>query len=380
MTKVYIVTTTSFPHGMAPTNRIICYAKGLLQNNTSCEVLSMNQNQKIEKGLYDKIPYISFGTSHQYKNIIQGAQWLRKSIRRGDTILFYSPYITVRILFLIIAAIKGAYIYNELCEIPYWDMSLSHRFYRWIILHILFPFYNGHIVISEELRALALRYGRSKNNRIIKIPILVDKNRLSVSNHVRITKIPGPYIFHAGVISEYKDGSIGCIKAFINACKQLSEPLYYVMAGPESNDLNTIRKLLHEVKLEDRFIYLGMISSEEVIAYLEGATLYISNKNDNVQNRNGFSTKLGEVLLCRVPVITTQVGEVMNYLENGISAYVVAPHQPKLISNEIVEAIANSQHRVEIGEAGYKIAMKYFNYLYNGRLLSNFFNHVEQSH
>lgn len=43
--KVYIMVRDGFPYGMAATNRVICYAKGLIANGIPCEVIVVRRTE-----------------------------------------------------------------------------------------------------------------------------------------------------------------------------------------------------------------------------------------------------------------------------------------------------------------------------------------------
>lgn len=64
-------------------------------------------------------------------------------------------------------------------------------------------------------------------------------------------------------------------------------------------------------------LFTGYLSHEDLKDYLSKASMVIINKYRNQQNEHCFSTKLGEYLAAAKPVIITNVGEAMNWLENG---------------------------------------------------------------
>uniref|UniRef100_UPI004038A576 glycosyltransferase family 4 protein n=1 Tax=Odoribacter laneus TaxID=626933 RepID=UPI004038A576 len=183
-----------------------------------------------------------------------------------------------------------------------------------------------------------------------------------------------PYLFHAGTLTEYKDAVISTLKAFIIAVNEIKIPVKYLLAGPVSPHKKEIEGLLYEHKIENRVIFLGNLKPSEVIKYQKGAFLTVVNKNDNIQNRYGFSTKLGEILWSGTPVITTTVGEANYYLKDGESAYIVEPHNPRLIAEKIIQAFSNPEESRKIAEAGKKIAQDSFNCLSQGKRLASFFS------
>ena len=63
------------------------------------------------------------------------------------------------------------------------------------------------------------------------------------------------------------------------------------------------------------------------------------------------------------PVITTTVGEANCYLEDGVNAFVVKPHNPQLIAEKIVYAIKHSEEAIKIGKEAHKLTLHEFDYV-----------------
>ena len=124
--------------------------------------------------------------------------------------------------------------------------------------------------------------------------------------------------------------------------------------------------------------FLPLLSHDESLRYQKGAFLTILNKNDNLQNQHGFSTKLGEVLISGTPVITTTVGEANLWLEDGVSAYIVKPGKPEEIAAKIVQAYNNEKERQAIADKGRQVAAQYFNTTYQGQRMKQFFGELHE--
>jgi len=384
--KVYIATTVSFPSGMAATNRIKCYAKGLITNGAECEVITTSAKGG---GNDESIPYKRF-CKYSYNphsrimlafinryNVLHQAIYLRNNLKENDVVLFYGMEIWVGMLYWVSCYLKNAKLISELCEIPYYDNKIKNKIKRWIQINLFFKIFDGFIPISEELLKLATRYGSLKAKKL-KVPILIDQSRVNTFSTTTNNNpfFDLPYIFYAGTISEHKDGIISSVKAFIEASKSLSFPIYYIIAGPQSEDLLSIQLLATEFDFESKIIYIGNISDQEVISFLQRSTLFISYKKDNIQNRNGFSTKLGEVLVSQVAIITTTIGEHNYYLKDGESAYIVEPGMIGAIAEKIVQAFTCPSERKRIAETGRNIALKEFDCISQGRNILAFLENL----
>ena len=171
---------------------------------------------------------------------------------------------------------------------------------------------------------------------------------------------------------ERKDAIVSTMRAFADACVKLDHKIDFILAGPSSPHRDELDAIVREAGISQNVTILPQLSQKEIGSYQRGAFLTILNKHDNPQNRHGFSTKLGEVLMSETAVITTSVGEANHWLKDGESAYIVEPHRPELISAKIVEAYLNDEERKSIARHGKEIAAKYFGLEYQGKRLHNY--------
>ena len=388
--KVYIFTTEPFPIGLAATNRILHYGKGLVNAGVDCEVTSIHRTERMgavngcAAGEIDgvKFRYIPGATRRSNRflrrriddlfDTIRSLIFLLKETKRGDVVLAYigGKWIVYTGLIQIFCHCKGVRVVRELCELPYATSSdsLWCRFRRWCYEKITMPRFDGFIPISEELALYAQRV--AKGVPYVKIPILVN---LEQYTNVEAYQHCRPYIFHAGTMHERKDAIVSTMKAFANASKKINYSVDFILAGPKSPHEKELQDIITENNLANNVHFIGQITHKEVLNYQKGAALSILNKNDNPQNRCGFSTKLGDVLLAGVPVITTTVGEANFFLKDGESAYICEPHNIDAIADKIEQVFAEEDKRVKIGLAGKMIAQNNFDCNVQGVHLYNFF-------
>lgn len=392
--KVYIITKEPFPKGMAATNRISNYAKGIIANGIECEVLiakrteyKLHSNGNTDRiGIFQTIPF-TYVSPTVYRN---KSLFIRKFVdiidlvrlfivakchfRKGDILFDYTNSIALKIMIKIISVCFKVQVISELCEYPYAPMKKNffYQLKQWIMLHAVFPYFDGFIVISNNLQKVAERYG-SKRAKILKVPILVD---IEQAHQIEAFTSSIPYIFHAGTLTEQKDAFLSTLQAYAMAVKQLDFPIIYYVAGDDKSHWKEIQAIIQSNKIEDSIVFLGKLSHKRVLSYWKGASLAILNKNDNLQNRHGFSTKLGEILLSETAVITTTVGEANNYLKDGQSAYIVEPQSSDLIAEKIIQAFRYPEERKRIAKNGKAIAKTEFDVIYQGKRLSDFLKQI----
>lgn len=395
---VYIITKQSFPYGMAATKRIICFAKAIVSQAINCKVLIFTRTEihgktprnTASEGVFEGIAFRYMGSTplrginpfirkfHDAMDQLSLAIYLFKNLKKDDIVLSVVGRDVKYINALIhITHYKKAKFVRELCEIPYGTgketkTTIKKRNYT---LKKQFPLCDGIIAISDTLMTLAKRHISNKCH-IIKIPILVDYEKYYIPDKSSEAKIP--YIFHSGTLYEQKDGVIGMFEAFGKASRNLSETTHFISTGnpKESPQKHEILRIIDQYQLSEKLTFVGYLYSEQIRDYLSKASLVIINKHPNQQNKYGFSTKLGEYLAAGKPVIITKVGEAMNWLKDGESAYIIEPNDTDLLAKTIVDAFSDPEKRKAIGKNGQKVCKDNFDFRNYGENIGLFLQEI----
>lgn len=391
--KVFIVTCEPFPNGMAATGRIICYAKALLSVDMYCEVVvyrrtevfGRNPNNVTGEGIYEGVTYkyISgtplrasnklFRFWHDVQDQHRTILYLKSRMKSGDAILCYMREEPFAKRLQRLAHKHGFKIVRDLCEFPFASLQLTERTESRCdkYMRTTFHGYDGAICISQSLLDLALKY--YPQGRYVKVPILVDENKWNF-DHVLPNDIGYPYIFHSGTLQQQKDGILDVLKAFAEALTNLPKGVKYLFSGEVSRspDRIKIQEIIETLNLKSSVCFLGYLSREDLQCYMKGAKLFIIYKNDNLQNRYCFATKLGEYLLTGNPVITTTVGESKIFLKDKDNAYLIPSGSHELLVNTIIAVFADNDS-YQIGLRGQEVARKNFISISQGEKLRRYF-------
>lgn len=392
---IHFYINSSFPFGMAAAKRQLCYAKGLMAQGHIVDVVICQKcfdpnddDGQPTKGEYQGIKYIYVcgKFKHSKKNkLMRGIDYLIldyirsffyafRHIHREDFVFAYYYPIFLQILILIAVKLKKAKIVKETCEHPSALGKVNskwHKFCKWFEYHFIMPNYNGFIAISRELEKFVLKY-KGRRAKCIIVPILVEKQEncypICEKNEYDV-----PYIIHTGTMLEQKDSISKILHAFARFKKEYVSNCRLVFTGPQANEKCKYLPMIRELGIENSVDLLGMISTKRVIQLQRHATMTIIYKSDNLQTRNCFPTKLGELLICGIPVITTTVGDANFYLKNAQSAFIIEPDDEDTLVDYIKFIINNPNRAKEIGMAGKTIAQKHFDPLYQGKRLSEFY-------
>lgn len=393
--RVFFLLKNTYPKGLASTARVHCYAKGLIGQGIETYVLlpiSTEPFDKPQRNLQNQgvdeigvhYQYMS-GSSKRKKGIlarqvndlygyIHTLLYIYRHIRKDDQMIIYEGGVLWMMVCAMVAHLKGAKATMELNELPYVTKRQTKRrvLHRQCMLRLAFPRYDQFIVISESLKEIVHRHAPKAS--IIKVPIMVDWDE--VANDVQDeSPIEAPYIFHAGSLTHNKDGILGMVEAFGKVCEKTDKPIKFIMTGKldDSPQKDIINQLIDKYHLEDRMRFLGYVEKGVLNQYLRHCTLCIIYKYDNQQNQYCFSNKLGEYLAMARPVIITHVGEAMNYLEDGKSAYIIPPKNTDLMAEKVLEIMDHPQAAEQIGKAGQRLAQKEFDCNVQAKRLISFF-------
>ena len=130
-----------------------------------------------------------------------------------------------------------------------------------------------------------------------------------------------------------------------------------------SETIEKLKELAKENDVADSVIFTGPIPYTEMPNKLVNATILALSRPNNLQNQNGFPTKLGEYLMTGNPVVTTSVGEIPCFIKDGYNGYLAKPDSVESFAEKLKEVACNLEKAKLVGEKGREIAFKEFSYL-----------------
>lgn len=212
-----------------------------------------------------------------------------------------------------------------------------------------------------------------KKTKSIIVPILVEdpfsgKDVSNLKNEYNV-----PYIIHTGTMLEQKDSISKILHAFARLKRETNTTCKLVFTGPQATEKCSYLPLIKKLGIEKDVDLLGLVPTGRVAALQYFAAMTIIYKSDNLQTRNCFPTKLGEMLICGTPVITTTIGDANLYLEDKKSALIFNPDDEDALIKYMKFILDDPQKARMIGLKGKEIAMKFFDPIYQGRRLSEFY-------
>ena len=358
---IYLIYRSYCP-GTAATNRMLSYLGEIEKMNIPVTVVffqSDGKRSKVERK-YRNVQFVYYWDIFKTSNYILkylvyfiNVERFLKRLKKGDVVYSYE----VEDLTYKLISKKDVRVYLEKTECP--DILIGDT-----RLHKLnVPKYieevkecDGLFVISSNLKNYFEERG-VENGKIHIINMIVAPERF---DGVEKDKTVGKNIVYCGSAMNTKDGVDDLIKAFAIVAAQITDVTLYVVGAKPKDINNSPVMLAKELGVEDRVVFTGAVSPEKIPQILKNATLLALARPDNIQAKYGFPTKLGEYLLSGNPVVITSVGNIPDYLTDGVDALIAAPSQPEAFAEKLLWGLKHPEESAVIGQRGKNVARKHF--------------------
>lgn len=286
--------------------------------------------------------------THMYNSYL-----FSKKLKEGDKVWIYDCPEVLPIL----VRKKGVEVYSEVTEHP--DVK-GIRFLGKRCLHAIDLAYkklSGLFVISNSLK-FTFRERGVNENKIHIINMTVDPGRFEGLKKNENCN----YIAYCGNGANNKDGVDLLIKSFAIFNKKV-KGYKLLIIGPESvyGDSSGNKELVDSLGLASEVVFTGRKSSEEVPQLLTDAKILALARPDSLQAQNGFPSKLGEYLLTGNPVVVTAVGDIPNFLEDGVSAKLAVPGDVENFADCLLWIHEHYKDALAVGQKGKEVALNRFN-------------------
>ena len=373
--EIIILYPNGFPLGGAATNRVFHIAKIIQEGGMNVIILITRGTEKKgeiinkeKKGVYEDIHFLYVNKSviwprkiiSKIFNLLIGnlktILFIYTNRKKISNIITYANYSIIDNFFYFFICkflkIKIIYCIDEYpWSVIYGTDNIFDKFY----INYFYKLFDAFIIMTNKL-IIYYSNKTKKNVPIFHLPMTVDIKRFDFKANL-FNK--NEYIAYCGGDKTGdKEGVDILVKAFNMICHNFPNIKLYLIGIIH----NSIYSLVDELQLKDKIEILGFIKYEQISEYLMNAKILCSARTDIIQNRANFPTKLGEFLSTGVPVITTNVGEVSNYLIDGINSFIVPPNDINSFAMKMNFVLQNPEIANEVGLRGKELAFKEFNY------------------
>lgn len=402
--KIAIISIYPFPEGLAPTNRIKAYAKGLIANGAKVKVFIpfptffYSPFTKYSKsGNVEGIEYLY--TSKIYKSkykIIRGLAvilGLRKSYgyyktcqsirtenidNKIDCLIISTDDILNLYVFSLIAnkiKAKKVFIFDEF-PIPIRHKLKTKIPWRKICLYkMVLKRMDAYVSISEKLKDYYcdLCYKRS-----FILSSITDTDRFE---NVKKIENNSNYICYMGNMELSKDNVDLIIHSFAKFIE--SENLdvkLFLYGNPNMSDKQKLENIIENYKLDKKVIFKGIATYESVPSILSNAKLLVSSQPNTLRASGGFPTKLGEYLMSGVPVLLSDVGENSKFVTDNKHVFFAKPNSIEDFTAKMEYIFSNYEHAISVAQEGKKYVLNNYSHIEQGKELLKFIFEINNIH
>jgi L-malate glycosyltransferase len=184
-------------------------------------------------------------------------------------------------------------------------------------------------------------------------------------------------IFRKKSVAKKKPGSIyvGTIKpieekygisTIIDAAKILSEAAddikyKFMLIGPGS-DLAHYQRMIDDLSLTDKFEITGRIPFENISDYHNLLDIFV---NVSVEDSESFGVAAVEAMACEKPVIVSDVGGLMEVVDNGKYGIVIKRDDATALAKAIAELASDNELAATYGKMGREHVLRHYDWKQN---------------
>lgn len=387
--RVGIICGYPFPEGMAATNRIISYSKGLIENGLNVDVLVFYpKNGKVHKdGVFEGINYYYPSINWSVFKLLRffldkilalfstcvNLYRLNKK-NRYDYILISTDALNILFFFVPFVKLLGLKLVFITDEYPIpIRVYLKNKIpkYKEILYRIILARFSGMVFMTTNLSDF---YNNICKKPSYILPTITDLTRFN--NLISVKKISNniQYICYMGNLELSKDNVDNIIKAYSLIVHKYVNIELHLYGEPSKENRIIIERLINELNLEKRISLKGRVNYIQVPQILVDSHILVSSQPKTLRAEGGFPTKLGEYLASGVPVLLSNVGEITKYVSDNHTVFICEPDSPIKFANKLSYILDNYEYAIEVGENGREFIRSNFSTSHIGKTFKKYLN------
>jgi len=377
----------SFPEGNSATNRIYTYAKGFTENNVNTYVIC-NRNDYLTdgNGVIDRIQYFNPINQSERSNSFFKRNWFKaakylntirliKRINKQDkiTAILIDTHESFTHLFSYYLARRiKAKLIVEKSEHPLrlFQKNTLKKVQGLIKQKIESHFCDGILCISQFLVDYYKHHGLPQG-KLFLTPSTVDPGRFTQAGE---KPVHYPYIGYFGGLTFNRDNIDVLIKAFVLISNKHPD-VYLVVGGFCTEDeRKQLENLILDLKISSRVNLLEYLPRAEIVNYIMHSDILVMVRAKDLETQASFPSKLTEYLVTSKPVISVNVGEISDYLTDGVNSFLVEPGNCVVLAEKLDYVLNNYKLALEIAQRGKQLTNTIFNYNFQAKRMIGYIN------
>ncbi len=181
----------------------------------------------------------------------------------------------------------------------------------------------------------------------------------------------GPIILYVGSMGLQSHPVDLLLQAFVRILAAIPNARLLLVGGGE--DYDKLQKLAHELGVAPQATFTGRVAPEEIPAYFALATVSVDPVHNDLVAKARSPLKIVESLAMGKPVVTGDVGDRRQILQNGVLGLTIPPGDATALADGILTLLRQPDLRKKMSIAALQQREQWF----WDRLVSNFVNVYE---
>lgn len=336
MINLLLVSSITFPHGMADTNRVTQLCNGFIGNQLDVELLVGRDNGFDLNDYHFKVHSVEKSDINIRKRSLFSLIYSRLNFifcfcglifkKKYKTIYFYHPNfdnLVIIILTKLFTKSKIVIEYTDILEVPqYFSMVyLLQRF-----SYVFSPYFaDTVVVISLRLKRYFSLFYKIQAEYIPALrPIQTKSKDIHKFSHIKKKEKIVNMLFAGSLIES--EGVDDLIRAFGVIVQNRDHLFLNIIGFSLARDSSTILSLINSLGLQDFVKFHGYKTQIELNKFIENADILVIPKKNTKYNRFGFSTKLPEYIFTNKIVVCSDISDFHLYTHGLRSLVLFKPN------------------------------------------------------
>jgi len=266
--------------------------------------------------------------------------------------------------------VLGLPVVQELCEWFPGDPT-SSALTKWLYKKSMFKRATGILVISTAIEERVRQRAAEVNPHLLihRVPAIVDARRFAVASAISDRSDPSvPYFLYCGTWPRdmyFVIRATALVKRHGFRCK-----LKLIGSPADQSDSLLACALQNGLSPED--IVVAAFVPHLAESYRGSIALMMPLPNDD-RSLTRIPNKLGEYLASGRPVVTCEIGDLTNFLIDGVNAYLAEPGNERDFAEKMMAILRDPNRAAQIGAAGQQYCIAHLDYRTHISGLADFF-------
>ncbi|MAT97148.1 MAG: glycosyltransferase WbuB [Anaerolineaceae bacterium] len=189
------------------------------------------------------------------------------------------------------------------------------------------------------------------------IPNGVERDRFAHAHAVATTNLhtkwnldpAAPIILYVGTMGLLSHPVDLLLQAFVTIQATIPEAQLLLVGGGE--DYDKLQQMSHKLNIAGNTTFTGRVAPEKIPAYLSLATLSVDPVHDDLIAQARSPLKIVESLAVGIPVVTGDVGDRKQMLQNGVLGLAVPPGDATLLAEGVLTLLQQPAMRKKMATA-----------------------------